>query len=71
MIFNKKILIRNLVITARAFQQAGVHMRLLRAIGPEKMKFGKMDDEIYKSFRDEFPEFNVRKINEGRMKVRF
>ena len=30
-----------------------------------------MDDEIYKSFRDEFPEFNVRKINEGRMKVRF
>ena len=46
-------------------------MRLLRAIGPEKMKFGKMDDEIYKSFRDEFPEFNVRKINEGRMKVRF
>ena len=45
-------------------------MRLLKALGPEKMKFSKMDDEIYESFRKEFPDFNVRKIDEDKMTVK-
>ena len=44
-------------------------MKLLKAVGPERMKFSKMDDEIYISFRKQFPDFNVKKIDEDLMKV--
>ena len=57
------------VWAARAFQQAEVHMKLLKAVGPTRMKFSKMDDEIYDSFRKEFPDFNIKKIDEDLMKV--
>merc|ERR1711973_957935 len=56
------------VWAARAFQQAEVHMKLLKAVGPARMKFSKMDDEIYDSFRKEFPDFNIKKIDEDLMK---
>ena len=58
------------VWAARAFQQAEVHMKLLKAVGPARMKFSKIDDEIYDSFRKEFPDFNIKKIDEDLMKVR-
>ena len=48
----------------KAFQQAQVHMKLLVAVGPNKMKFSPQDDAIYESFRKEFPKFNVENVKE-------
>merc|ERR1711972_483722 len=56
------------VWAARAFQQAEVHMKLLTAVGPERMKFTKMDQELYDSFREEFPDFDIVAIKEEEMK---
>ncbi|CBY24801.1 unnamed protein product [Oikopleura dioica] len=53
---------------ARAFQQAEIHMKLLLAVGPARMKFSPMDEELYQSFRKEFPDFDVVKIDEDAMK---
>jgi len=53
---------------ARAFQQAEVHMKLLTAVGTERMKFTKLDQELYDSFRAEFPDFDVSAIDEEKMK---
>merc|ERR1712025_968998 len=53
---------------ARAFQQAEVHMKLLLAVGPGRMKFSPLDEELYQSFRKEFPDFDVAKIDEDAMK---
>merc|ERR1712227_928772 len=36
------------VWAARAFQQAEVHMKLLKAVGPARMKFSKMDEDLMK-----------------------
>merc|ERR1712037_808895 len=43
-------------------------MKLLLAVGPARMKFSPMDDELYQSFRKEFAEFDVVKIDEDSMK---
>ncbi|CBY24799.1 unnamed protein product [Oikopleura dioica] len=48
----------------KAFQQAQVHMKLLVAVGPSKMKFSPQDDAIYESFRKEFPKFDVTNVKE-------
>merc|ERR1712025_561218 len=53
---------------ARAFQQAEVHIKLLLAVGPDRMKFTKIDEEIYDSFRKTFPEFNIGRVDEDKMK---
>ena len=45
-------------------------MKLLLAVGPARMKFSPMDDELYQSFRKEFAEFDVVKIDEDSMKVK-
>lgn len=55
---------------ARAFQQAEIHMKLLLAVGPARMKFSPLDEELYQSFRKEFPDFDVVKIDEDAMKVK-
>ena len=54
---------------ARAFQQAEIHMKLLTAVGPERMKFTKLDQELYESFRKNFPDFNIDNVDEENMKV--
>merc|ERR1712193_227155 len=53
---------------ARAFQQAEIHMKLLTAVGPEKMKFTQIDQELYESFRENFPDFNIETVDEESMK---
>lgn len=54
---------------ARAFQQAEIHMKLLCSVGPDRMKFTKIDQELYDSFRATFPDFNIDNIDEEKMKV--
>ena len=54
---------------ARAFQQAEIHMKLLCSVGPERMKFTKIDQELYDSFRATFPDFDIDQIDEEKMKV--
>ena len=54
---------------ARAFQQAEIHMKLLTAVGPERMKFTQIDQELYDSFRENFPDFNIETVDEESMKV--
>ena len=44
-------------------------MKLLLAVGPERMKFSKMDEELYDSFRKNFPDFNIGHVDEEKMKV--
>lgn len=44
-------------------------MKLLLAVGPERMKFTKIDNELYESFRKEFPDFDITACNEDEMKV--
>ena len=44
-------------------------MKLLLAVGPDRMKFSPLDDELYASFRKEFPNFDVVNIDEDAMKV--
>ena len=56
---------------ARAFQQAEIHMKLLTAVGPERMKFTQIDQELYDSFRENFPDFNIENVDEESMKVTF
>merc|ERR1711990_1156557 len=53
---------------ARAFQQAEIHMKLLTAVGPERMKFTQIDQELYDSFRENFPDFNIETVDEESMK---
>merc|ERR1711935_1182349 len=53
---------------ARAFQQAEIHMKLLCSVGPERMKFTKIDQELYDSFRATFPDFDIDQIDEEKMK---
>merc|ERR1712003_307972 len=53
---------------ARAFQQAEIHMKLLFSVGPDRMKFTKIDQELYDSFRASFPDFNIDNIDEEKMK---
>merc|ERR1712167_428292 len=53
---------------ARAFQQAEIHMKLLTAVGPERMKFTQIDRELYESFRETFPDFNIESVDEEKMK---
>jgi len=52
----------------RAIQQAEVHMKLLTSVGPSKMKFSPLDDELYRSFRKQFPDFDVMNIQEDALR---
>ena len=45
-------------------------MKLLTAVGPERMKFTQIDQELYDSFRENFPDFNIENVDEESMKVR-
>merc|ERR1711879_623118 len=47
----------------RIYKAANVHMNLLAGIKPSMLKFTQHDDEIYKEFRKEFPEFDVKMID--------
>ncbi|CAG5105128.1 Oidioi.mRNA.OKI2018_I69.chr1.g1859.t1.cds [Oikopleura dioica] len=47
----------------KAFQQAQVHMKLLLSLGPSKIKFSPLDEKIYESFRNAFPDFDDKWIN--------
>ena len=53
----------------RAIQQAEVHMKLLTSVGPSKMKFSPLDDELYRSFRKQSPDFDVMNIQEDALRV--
>ena len=44
-------------------------MKLLTAVGPERMKFTQIDQELYDSFRESFPEFDIKNVDEESMKV--
>ena len=66
---NQRIKIFLAAWAARAFQQAEIHMKLLTAVGPERMKFTQIDQELYDSFRENFPDFNIETVDEESMKV--
>ena len=48
----------------KAFQQAQVHMKLLLSLGPSKIKFSPLDEKIYESFRQAFPDFDISNVDE-------
>lgn len=48
----------------KAFSQAQIHIKLLLALGPDELKFSPLDEEIYQSFRREFPIFEVGLVEE-------
>merc|ERR1712004_532461 len=53
----------------KAFKQAEVHFNLMTSLRPSMLKLTKHDDEIYKEFRRDFPDFDVVKINEEKLKT--
>jgi predicted transposase YbfD/YdcC len=48
----------------KAFQHAETYFNMISNIPSEKMKLTPIDKELYKSFRTEFPDMNLMKIDE-------
>ena len=65
----KKFRILSLEWAEKAFKQAEVHYNLMTSLRPSMLKLTKHDDEIYKEFRRDFPDFDIEKINEEKLKT--
>jgi len=52
----------------KAFHHAETYFKLISAVDPSLLKLTPQDDEIYKKFREEYPDYKVDVINENDMK---
>merc|ERR1712198_393732 len=52
----------------KCHDHAQVHYSLISSIDPTFLKLTPVDNEIYKKFKDEFPNVNLAMINEDEMK---
>ena len=46
-----------------------IFFQLLASVDPKALKLTRIDDEIYTHFRKDFPDFQVRKLDEDAMKT--
>ena len=53
----------------KAFHMAETHYKLITSIRPSLLKLTKHDDEIYKEFRRDFPDLDLKKLPEDDMKT--
>lgn len=52
----------------KAMEHADVYFNILCSVDPKLLKLTPHDDQIYKAFRDTFPDLKVDKINEDELK---
>ncbi|KAG7172549.1 protein PBDC1-like isoform X1 [Homarus americanus] len=52
----------------KAMEHSEIHFNLLCAVDPRLLKLTPKDDAIYTAFRNEFPDFNVKKLEEKDLK---
>ncbi|KAH9503280.1 Protein pbdc1 [Bulinus truncatus] len=52
----------------KAMDHATVHFNLISSVDPKCLRLTKIDDKIYKEFREEFPDLNVAKLTEEDLK---
>ncbi|GFR60899.1 polysaccharide biosynthesis domain containing 1 [Elysia marginata] len=53
----------------KAMDHAQVHYNLISSVDASRLSLTKMDDIIYKHFREQFPDFDVRSIKEDDLKT--
>lgn len=46
----------------KASEMASIHMNLLLSVDPSKLKLNKHQENVYKKFREIFPELNVERV---------
>nr|CAG4649806.1 EOG090X0HAI [Scapholeberis mucronata]SVE93972.1 EOG090X0HAI [Scapholeberis mucronata] len=52
----------------KAFEHAEIYFNLLSSVDPKILRLTKMDDEIYKLFRESFSELGVSLVTEDQLK---
>nr|CAH0108409.1 unnamed protein product [Daphnia galeata] len=52
----------------KAFEHAEIYFNLLSSVDPKVLRLTKMDDQLYKHFRETFPELNVASVTEDELK---
>ncbi|GFO42026.1 polysaccharide biosynthesis domain containing 1 [Plakobranchus ocellatus] len=53
----------------KAMDHATVHYNLISSVDASRLRLTKIDDKIYKQFREEFPDFDVANIKEDDLKT--
>ena len=52
----------------KAFEHAETHFNLLISLDPRSLKLTPFDDQIYKIFREDFPNFRIDYVDENELK---
>lgn len=52
----------------KAMEHAEIHFNILCVVEPKALKLTQKDQLLYDSFREEFPDFNVEKLDEDSLK---
>jgi len=52
----------------KAFEHAETHFNLLISLDPRSLKLTPYDDQIYKIFREDFPNFRIDYVDENELK---
>nr|CAG4641321.1 EOG090X0HAI [Eulimnadia texana] len=52
----------------KAFEHAEVYFNLLCSVDPKLLKLTKVDNDIYKDFREQFPALDITKLTEDELK---
>ncbi|XP_046663340.1 protein PBDC1 isoform X1 [Homalodisca vitripennis] len=52
----------------KAYEHAEIYFNILCSVDPRLLRLTPNDDAIYKAFRDEFPNMDVKVLNEDEMK---
>nr|CAG4651450.1 EOG090X0HAI [Simocephalus serrulatus]SVE94592.1 EOG090X0HAI [Simocephalus serrulatus] len=52
----------------KAFEHAEIYFNLLSSVDPKVLRLTKLDDQLYKHFRETFPDLNVASVTEDQLK---
>nr|SVE70773.1 EOG090X0HAI [Daphnia similis]SVE71402.1 EOG090X0HAI [Daphnia similis]SVE72035.1 EOG090X0HAI [Daphnia similis]SVE72662.1 EOG090X0HAI [Daphnia similis] len=52
----------------KAFEHAEIYFNLLSSVDPKLLRLTKHDDQLYKHFRETFPDLNVATVTEDQLK---
>ncbi|KDR21351.1 hypothetical protein L798_04431, partial [Zootermopsis nevadensis] len=57
-----------IVWAVKAFEHAEVYFNILCSVDPKLLKLTPHDEDIYRAFREEFPDIRVDKLDEDQLK---
>lgn len=52
----------------KAFEHAEIYFNLISSVDPKILRLTKIDDDIYKHFREAFPELKVKVVTQDQLK---